>query len=240
MQPFDDPALKAALRRVLGQDAAPPALRDRIRAITVTTPGVGESPATVRHDAPIPLFRRQWFRTTAAAAVLLIGLGVLAFQILNPNKPGKGYAFPNSLYKAMDNAHQARLSGSASPDAVTALASANALASQLGRPVFAPDLSKDGWSFQGAAVRKVGGEQAAQLFFTKGKSSLSVFSLPASAVPQASDGSTYAVTFSGTPIAGIVSGKGLYCIVGTSPDGSLQVDEVKRLLDAHQADIAKS
>ena len=38
---------------------------------------------------------------------------------------------------------------------------------------------------------------------------------------------------------GFTHGKGLYCIVGSSPDDSLPVAEVKRLLAEHRGEIAK-
>ena len=46
------------------------------------------------------------------------------------------------------------------------------------------------------------------------------------------------LSFGGAPIAGFTRGKGLFCIVGTSEDGSLQIAEVKRLLEEHQGEIS--
>ncbi len=101
----------------------------------------------------------------------------------------------------------------------------------------AADLAKDGWTFRGGAVRGVGSHRWRSSYFTKGKAAVSVFSLPAEAAPEAKDGMTYDRNYHDAPIAGFVKGKGLYCIVGSSEDGSLTVDEVKRLLEAHRGDV---
>jgi len=249
---FDDPALKAALRRALDSEAAPTGLRDRIRAVAaedaehpvMSYTASGAEPAAgaaEMSDRPIPLFRRQVYRF-AAAAILLIGIGSLAFQLWNTNHQptSSAYVLPVSLYKAMVATHKARATDVAqSPDAVKSLADAAKLSQTTNRPVFVADLTKDGWPFDGAAVRAVGQFTAAQLFFTKGNAAVSVFSLPASAVPNAADNSTYGTVFNGAPIAGFVKNGGLFCIVGTSPDGSLTVDEVKALLERHRGELAK-
>jgi hypothetical protein len=251
-QSFDDPALKAALRRALDSSGAPSALRDRIRAMAASE-GPPEQPipsmrlAEVEKaevaDRPIPLFRRAWFMRFAAAAVLILGVGSLSYQIWQANRPPAyvaAYVVPPSLYKGMTVAHDERLAGSATPsDTTSDLAAVPALSQTIQRPVFAAKLTDDGWKFEGAAVRDVGPFAAAQLFFSKGKASISVFSLPAAAVPNARDDVTYDTVFNGHPIAGFVRQGGLFCIVGSSPDGSLTVDEVKGLLESHRGEIAK-
>jgi|GEM_PF-2843838 len=227
----DDPALKSALQRALGKEAAPAMLRARI--MQQAGRSVGGAVAT---SAKAP---RGYLFRFAVAAVVVLGFGGLGYQIWQMNRPpvyNQQYVFPNSLYKAMIETHTARASQS-SPDAVTTLASAATLGSQIQRPVFVADLTRDGWSFQGAAVRNVGKYPAGQLFFTKGNASISVFSLPSSAVTGARDGMDYDTVFNGAPIAGFTKGDGLYCIVGSSPDKSLNVDEVKRLLAEHRGEI---
>lgn len=245
-QSFDDPALKAALRRVLDQPTAPAALRDRIRAMAVETrasaAGGTSSPQTkTGEDAkPIPMFRRSPLYKLAVAAVFVLGFASLGYQIWQMNqKPDYNVAtaVPDSLYAAMLQTHTARAGGSAGGDSVASLDAASGLTSQIKRPVFVADLTKDGWKFQGGAVRNVGSQPAAQLFFTKDKASISVFSLPASAAPNAKDGMTYEKNFHDSPIAGFLKGNGLFCIVGSSEDNSLTVDEVKRLLESHRGDV---
>jgi hypothetical protein len=238
VQPFEDPALKAALRRALDRPTAPAGLRDRIAAMAVES-----RPATApQEDAkPIPMRQpRGPLYKFAIAAILVLGFGSLAYQVWQMNKgPDYSYAtaVPDSLYASMLQTHTARASGSAGGDSVTSFDAASGLASQINRPVFAADLAKDGWTYRGGAVRNVGSHSAAQLFFTKGKAAVSVFSLPAAAAPDAKDGMTYERNYHDAPIAGFLKGKGLYCIVGSSEDGSLTVDEVKRLLEAHRRDV---
>ena len=235
VQPFDDPALKAALRRTLGRDSAPAALRDRIKGLTAAAP--------LPEGKPIPLFRRSPAYRYAVAAVLVIGFGGLAYQIWQMNRPpvyNQAYAIPNSFYKAMIATHTGRLEDKLGGDSVTTLASASSLGGQIQRPVLVADLTKDGWTFKGGAVRKVGADDAAQLFFTKGNAAISVFSLPASAVPKARDGESYDTRFDAShAIAGFTRSGGLFCVVGSSEDGSLSVDEVKRLLETHKGEISK-
>ena len=255
VQSFDDPALKAALRRALDQERAPADLRDRIRAMAAsaaapaaeTVPymraaGAGDEAAA---DAPIPMFRRGPVFKFAAAAVLVLGLGSMGYQIYLANRPPPytavaQYAVPPSLYKGMTQTHDERVAGSATPpDTTTDLAAAKGLSGAVKRPVFVAQLTSNGWKFEGGGVRDVGPHSAAQLFFTKGNASISVFSLPASAVPQAKDDVTYDTVFNGHPIAGFVHKGGLYCIVGSSTDDSLKLDEVKALLQSHRGEIAQ-
>jgi hypothetical protein len=150
------------------------------------------------------------------------------------------YAIPNSVYKGMVKTHEDRKNQAGEGDTITSLAAAKDLSKALGRPVFAADLTRDGWTFQGGAVRDVASFKAAQLFFAKGKATLSVLSLPASAATTAKDGSTYDIIFQGTPIAGFVKQGGLFCIVGQSEDGSLTVDDVKTLLQKHRDELVKA
>jgi hypothetical protein len=222
-QSFEDPKLKAALRRVLGSEGAPAGLRERIAAMAE-----GDTP-------PIRVnWRQSWVYKLAVAAVLVVGVGGLAFQVWKMNHPyNPAVAISDSLYEAMLTAHH---SGEAA-SGVTALAKAEELKTQINRPVLVADLTRDGWRFDGGGVRKVGDFSAAQLKFSKGKASISVFSLPAKAASGAQYGAEYDTVFNGSPIAGFLKGSGLYCIVGSSTDGSLTVDEVKRLLAEHKGDL---
>jgi hypothetical protein len=252
VQNFDDPALKAALRRALDQERAPGDLRERIRAMAASTAPTAEPVPYMRAagaeddaaaDRPIPMYRRGPVFKFAAAAVLVLGLGSLGYQIYLANRAPTytaQYAVPPSLYKGMTQTHDERVAGSAMPaDTATDLAAAKGLAATVKRPIFLAQLASDGWKFGGGGVRNVAAHSAAQLFFTKGNASISVFSLPASAVPQAQDDVTYDTVFNGHPIAGFVHKGGLYCIVGSSTDDSLKIDDVKALLESHRGEIAR-
>jgi hypothetical protein len=243
VQPFDDPALKAALRRSLGQESAPAALRDRIKAMAGQNAPVAQktAPFSADQQKPIPLFRRSPLYRLAVAAVLVIGFGGLAYQIWQMNKSpyDQTQVFSSALYQSMLDTHHARQNMTGT-DPVTSMDSAASLSAQIGQPVFVADLTREGWTFKGGAVRKVGSDQAAELYFTKGKSAVSVFSLPASLVPNAKEGQSYEVLFGGAAIAGFTKGKGLFCIVETNQDGPVtDSGQVRRLLEVHQNQISK-
>jgi hypothetical protein len=258
---FEDPALKAALRRNLGRESAPAALRERIGAMAagagggsaaVTGPrlvsgagGAGGAPLGERAERPIPIRGRSPLYKLAVAAILILGFGGLAYQVREMTKDPYDYsvAISDSLYASMVEAHRARQAAgtaAAAGDTVASVAGAGELQKGINRPVFVADLTKDGWTFQGGGVRNVGEHQAAQLFFTKGAAAVSVFSLPAGAASGAQEGWSYDKDFNGAPIAGFVKGNGLFCIVGGSADGSLTLDEVKRLLEAHRGEVTKT
>lgn len=239
LQPFDDPALKAALRRSLGQEAAPAALRDRIKAMAQqNAPVANYSPG---QQKPIPLFRKSPLYRLAVAAILIIGFGGLAYQIYQMNKSpyDQTQVFTAGLYQSMLDAHTARQQSTVA-DPVTSMASAATLSKQIGQPVFVADLTKEGWTFKGGSVTKVGSDQAAELYFTKGNSAVSVFSLPASLVPNAKEGQSYETLYKGAAIAGFTKGNGLFCIVETSQGGPLtDSGEVQKLLQDHLNQISK-
>ena len=239
VQSFDDPALKAALARSFTKERAPEALRNRIAALTAS----GGKPAAWEDAPPIklPVYRQRWVRLAAAAlfAVAAVITAVLVNRESSSVTPG--YEIANSVYKGMVSTHEARKNNTATPpDSVTTLAAAGQqLSKQLGRAVWAPDLTKDGWTFHGGAIRTIGASQVAQLYFTKGQESLSVLSLPSSLAKGAKDGSTYETTFSGTPIAGFLKKDGLFCIVRQGgPESTTQ--DIKALLDKHRDAVVKA
>jgi hypothetical protein len=142
-QPFNDPALKAALRRALDQPSAPAALRDRIRAMAVETRPAA-APAPREEARPIPLRPRGFLYKFAVAAVLILGVASLAYQVWQMNqKPKYDYtvAIPDSLYEAMVQTHTARASAPAGGDSVASADAAASLGSQIKRPVLAADLA---------------------------------------------------------------------------------------------------
>jgi hypothetical protein len=236
LEPFNDPELKAALRRAIGQEAAPAGLRDRIRAAAdaKVTPEVKDAPPIKLRQPRGPLYR------LAVAAILVIGFGGLAYRIWDMNRVpqyDQRAAIPDSLYQGMIKTHALRVASAAGDDSGKTLLAISGLSQKIKRPMFVPDLSQDGWTFQGAAVRDVDSNPSAQLFFTKGNASISVFSMPVAAAPGVKDGSDYQYSFASHPIAGFTRGLGLYCIVGSSADHSLGAEEVKRLLDRHKGEM---
>jgi hypothetical protein len=237
LQSFDDPGFRAALARSIPKERAPEGLRSRIAALTAAG-----KPADWGDAPPIklPVFRQKWFRM-AAAALFAVAAVITAVLVNRQSGVTPGYEIANSVYRGMVNVHEARKNDAASsPDTVTALASAGQqLSKQLGRGVWAPDLTKDGWTFHGGAIRTLGSSQVAQLFFTKGAESLSVLSLPSSLAKGAKDGSTYETKFSGTPIAGFLKKDGLFCIVRQG-QAEPSTQEIKALLDKHRDAVVKA
>lgn len=228
---FDDPALKTALRRSLGAEQAPASLSQRIVQI-----------ASEQSRAPqsIPVFRRRAFRQ-AVAAVLAIGLGVAAILIWQGNRKDPyqaAYGIPNSLYRSMVNQHQERADQTA-PDPVTSIPAAQELARKLGRPILLPDLTRDGWTFEGGAIRDWPATQVAQFFFTRGGAKISVLSMPVTLAPGARETYTYETTFSGTPIAGVVNNGGLHCLICTDKSGQVDAKELAALLRRHMEDVVR-
>lgn len=104
------------------------------------------------------------------------------------------------------------------------------LARSLDQGVLVTNLP-DGWTFRGAALCPVGQDHAAQLIFTRGNQTVSLFSLPNADYPTSSNDTPYESMTSGHPIAGFTHGNGMYCLVGSSPDGKLTLEELKSLRD---------
>lgn len=175
------------------------------------------------------------------AALIMIGFGGLTYRIWEMNQPPKydgTTVISPYFYNDMLTAHARRVAGESGPDTVTSLAAAGSdLGKQLGRGVFVPDLSPEGWAFQGGAIRKIGSFDAAQLYYTKGEQSLSAVSLPTSAMRDSAEGARYDTVLSGSPIAGFVRGNGLFCIIGSK---GVNVEDVKQMLVKHEGQIAKS
>src|SRR4051812_25654599 len=89
----DDPAMRMALRRALGSETAPPALRSRVEAMLEVERRKEQTRARA-------LWRRPAFSMVAAAAVVLVGLGI-AFLLVN--RPSE---IPQYFADAMVTTHQ--------------------------------------------------------------------------------------------------------------------------------------
>src|SRR3954470_19568155 len=93
----EDPALKAALRRALDQEAAPAALRNRILALSAESAAdaTAAPPRSLKMPSRSPLFK------FAVAAVLLIGFGALGYRIWQMNQKTAYPGLGDALYQAM-------------------------------------------------------------------------------------------------------------------------------------------
>jgi hypothetical protein len=75
--------------------------------------------------------------------------------------------------------------------------------------------------------------KSGQLFFdaNNGKQFVSVFSLPASFVQGADRGCDYCQANDKHAMAGFVTPSAFYCVVGSSSDGTVTIDNVRNLRD---------
>jgi hypothetical protein len=107
------------------------------------------------------------------------------------------------------------------------------LESRLRFPVLAMDLAGTDWKFRGAAVRTIHGGKSGQILFDAGgKKFISVFSMPPSTVSGSAPACEYAQVAGTHPLAGFASNKALYCLVASSTDGSLTLDDIRTIRDS--------
>jgi hypothetical protein len=110
------------------------------------------------------------------------------------------------------------------------------LEKRLGFPVLAGNveeaLGRNGWKFKGAAVCKVGDVDAAHLVFVRDGQAISIFSLPRGTC-RSPDGDPHEVDDANPdhPIAVFVWSDGVHCVLGSSTDRSLSVDQVRSVLE---------
>ncbi len=237
---FDDPELKAAVRRVWGGKPTPESVRRRLEAST--TGLARDSAMTIRP-------RYVW----AAAALVVIAVGLIALKLngIVPVGPGPQAAaaaapLPATLASDLVARHDGcaraadhHMPGVARDDFARI---ASDLKWRLGLPVMAGPIKEDQWTFAGASICPVGSFKSAHLMF-KGPhhQAVSVFSLTGAALPSGVDGRAYEADRSGHPIAGFMHDGSFYCVVGSDPTGSLSLKEVRTFRDelAPQIDIPR-
>lgn len=236
---FDEPRLKEALKRVYPPEVAPPALRAGIQVMLTRAAASGVS------DQPIPLTRstdrpHHWWqsrRVTAAAAIVGLGLGVGLFVLTERDRMPSGNAVamnesPVIVQNALVSHDQIFNSMASGGDNWRrSLAPVPQVREELRShaPMSIPtvDLSSRGWQLAGAKACEVGSACAAQMFYTRGDQTLSVFVLPPgqSAVEiQRSCGQ------SKTHITAARNASGAtFLLVGRCTDGSLTNQEIEEL-----------
>jgi hypothetical protein len=243
---FDDPALREGCRRAWGGERAPARLRDRVAA-------------ALRDELQTAAIPAKWWRPAslrglAAAAVLVLAVAGVAGYYAGVLGDGRragtpvavlpASAIPTTLVGQLTSVHQACSAGN---HHVIAPAEdfrqiEERLSKHLRRPVIAcsPEHFDDGhnWIFGGAAVCPVGGRPAGHLVFTRGQASVSVFSLPAEACPEFRADGQCETSSTACDIAAFRRGNGVFCVVGSSKDGSLKCDEVRALRDKLRRDVA--
>ena len=258
---FDDPGLKAAVRRTAGREAAPPALRSRVESLLVAeaaaAAATGETAgddvsAPARAPAPAPKPRRltigrDFWRTAAVAAAVLLVLGWLGYQVREELLPPRPIArdpanslttIPPSLVLDLVRAHDAcvkladhhKIPGD-EPDKLreklTAGAGVNASTVSLGAD----------WKFRGAGICQVGAKQAAHLQFVRGDEFVSIFSM--TATDECGYGvDAYSDIVEKHPVAGFRHGDALYCVVASADGRSLTKDAIEPVLQKVQGSLA--
>ena len=250
---YDDPALQTALHRVCGDEAAPPALRSRVRAL-LADGTVADGTSAPRAASSLRSWWARWqspvYASIAAAAVVL-GIGVLVLEYTGaldsfrqPAPPARQVAeLPRSFGSAMVTVHN-RCAGMsdhhlAAPAAGNDLNAVQlALAAKTTFPVLATSPG-EGWTFKGAGQCLVGGTKSVHLVFARGSARVSVFSLPAAVAAEPgcamTEGIYYQSMVDGLPIAGFRHDGGLHCVVGSGPAGAAtaapSLDEIVTMRD---------
>jgi hypothetical protein len=243
--PFDDPGLKAAIRRLRGGYAASAELANRVAAALAAAPDADfmpradASPDADAAEAPPRLRPAQWWvrRLAVAASVILFVGAVSAFlKVRHDRHEAEEYLEANAgLLREMAEAHAGGVPSGAAVQVLSPAEGSAAVgdraAGHLSRYVPVPDLSDSGWTLSSAVVAPFGSSAApaGRFEFTGANSRrLTLFSLPAAAFTGAEEGATYETTVLGSPIAGFVSRGGIHCLVG---DPGTSLSEVVMLRD---------
>jgi hypothetical protein len=217
---LNDPRLKAAVKRIWSDDAAPPALRDRVQQIL--------------SESASPQTNPRWIGI-AIAASLLLGASA-ATWLWTDNQPAilADEALPQTVAASMvlthDRCCQARdhhlLRGIHGDDFA---AIGRRLSGDLKISVLATPLTS--WQFAGAGPCPVWGHESAHLLYRDGPRTLSLFSIPAKDFAMPTDQDRYDATIGTHELAGFIRDGGLYCVVANSPNGQITAAQVQHLRD---------
>lgn len=236
---FDDPGLKAAIGRAWGSETAPPQLRARL--LTAASSGAARSAPVM----PLIWRLRVPLYGLAAAAVVVVAV-MLVFhpgssRPSNSNPVASSLVMPASLADDLvarhdiccgENDHH----GIASDDFAQIR---RELREQLGFPVLSASIP--GWNFHGASVCLVGKTKSGHLVFArKDGQFVSLFSLPPQLLEAQPTSADYSEMAQKHPLAGFQTPGGLYFVVGSSPDGSLTLDEVRSMRERLRLDVAEA
>lgn len=240
---FHDPVLKEAVRRCWGCECASKELRNRIGSLLNDDNKMVIGPGRRTR-------RLAWvIWPLAAAAVLVVSVVILDRTKKQPPSlvPGStqlATALPEDLESALIATHDgcskvANHQGMPAPkDDDTAIASI--MHDTLHRPVLMVHPNEAGWDFHGASFCPVGGTKSGHLVFGRGDERLSVFSLPKSMLPGASEGSQFAGTYKEHCIVGFVKDGALFCAVETGPAGSISLAHLQQLSQQMEPAVAVS
>lgn len=248
---FDDPALKAAVARAWAGERAPELLRQRVLQLAAANHPLAEQPRRLTAAAPRRnLWRHPWLRYgLAAAAMVVVGFGVAYRLDDHRNDLTVGTtpvavvpALPASLARELVDRHERCRqfnTGHRLPDVPQQSFETirDSLTKRLGFSVLAGPIDDGtgrpatGWTFRGAAICPVNNIEGAHLVFSRGDQVISVFSLPRGACPAAHRDEEAEDANPDHPIAVWVWSDGVHCVVGSSDDRSLSVEQVRSVLE---------
>ena len=237
---FNDPALRAAVRRVWSDERAPQELRQQVVALCSGSTTRGTSRGKWQNHEPLSMRIRRNIYQLAAAAMLLLAIGIV-FADWNsggrgPRRAPRVVALPltlsNDLYARHDadaRAADHKLVGISQTDFHSM---SKQLQQRLNFPVLAADLPGKGWKFHGANVCKVGNTVTAHLVFDRyGKQYVSLFSMPVTQVADSTRACDYSEVTTNHVMAGFTTEVGFYCVVASSVDDSITIEEVRTIRD---------
>jgi hypothetical protein len=237
IQVFEDPALKAAVRRCCICECASTVLRRRVAgAIRSERIDSGSSMRMSTGAMAGPAATSWWASfgpSLAIAASLLIVIGSVGYLLSTSSQ-----TLPRNLELAAVTRHDLccqhadhrKIPRESFPEI------GQYLRQELNHPVLAADLKRDGWTFRGAAICPVGDVKSAHMLFQKDNRTLSVFSLPSSACPALASNQTYEGIVNNHSVIARRENGAIYCLVSHCPRGGLSVPELDRILAAHEAE----
>lgn len=237
----DDPALRSALKRALGDETAPESLRRRITQLTMDQAGWSQPRTQSARSIWLAGFWRRPIMRLAAAVFVLGLVGVYAVWQFTPkalaDKPGPDVLA--ALVKTHDACCAAKSHSFEGMKAKDIRESCRLLAEKLHDPVLSADLRQDGWVFKGAYICNVGDQKSAHMIFEKDGRQMSVFSVSA---PRCAKKSTcsFKQEVADHLVAGFVKNGRAYCLVGYSPKHNMKLEEVASLLEKHQDELTEA
>ncbi len=230
---FDEPALKAAIRRVSAEEIAPAGLRDQV-ARQIGNEGGGKLAGTKVAGGWLTA---QRVKMAVAASVALLAMGVAAYQVRElffPPRVVQPYSYhqdlPTEFAEAMVRAHDSNAGMTTPTSAVSELTQVKEkLSRDIGIPVVMSADLGDGWMMNRSGETVVGKAKAAYVTYASKGQTVTVFSIPADAVYQAPEGAQYAQTVNGHGLSGFREGSGLYCVVASATAGAPTRDQLNAL-----------
>ena len=226
----DDPAMRAAVRRAIGGETAPPALRRRIEAM-LATPAIAAAskaarPASKAASVGSPMRWRLWLapisaRTLAAAVIAFLALGVMFYQVWhfvdykNGQAPVPKVDFPLAVAKDMVKAHELCVKQNEFTGSGNAAVMATKLMQSAGYNVAVLN-DAAGWEFKRGEESNIGNARGAQMLYTNRDQLASVFSMRGPSSCSGANSDAYRGTIDGHPVAGFVQGGIVYAVVISS------------------------